>query len=983
MFQNTMYQHAFVDRLPRLSALTILILVNTVFAQTSNSIQSILNPDGSIKASATSGSFEAHGYRMITGNNGAPKFTPAVSDPNDKNWDPSFTVAGIGGSAIVAANSGDTILYLGGSFGTVGNIVANNIAAYNLTANIWYSLDTTSANKGVNGNVYSIIVHDSDVYIGGSFSSAGGVTVNNIVDYNISTNTWNPLGSGTNGVNNTVDAMTYFGGNLYVGGSFTTAGGASANYIARWDGSAWHSLGTPTNGVGNTVYALAISGNYLYAGGAFTTAGGNAAHYIASWNGTSWNYVGTSATDIVGTFVYSILTAGNSLYIGGAITTAGTTTVNNIAMWNGTSWSAVGAGVNGSVYDLTFYGDSLYVSGSFSSAGLSTVNNIAAVDTSTDIWSALGTGSNIGVNVSPNYPEQAMAVANGKLYLPGNFSTAGGVSAFGIASWSGTNWSSLGGSTNSLGGNVYALALSGSNIYVGGSFSTAGSVQANNIAFYNTSTHAWSSLGMAAANGVDAQVNTIAVLGNDIYVGGNFVHAGGNPVNYIAMWDGTKWNTLGTSPNEGVNNNVNGIGTFGTDLYIGGNFTTAGGSSASYVAKWGSNGWSPLGSGVNHLVNAVAVGKNEVYVGGNFTTPGGNSANYIASWNGSTWSSLGAPTNGVNSTVYTLATYGDTVFVGGKFTTAGGNSASYLAKWNTHLWTALGAGVNNPVYALATNGTNLFIGGSFTASGLVDANDVIEWGIADSSFSTLGDGLNNQASAIVATGNDTYIGGSFSTAGNKPSYCFARYNPNLPLIPATPVLISPLGGTTGVPRKTTFNWNPSTNATSYHLQVASSISIDSVGGFVDANVLFDTTLSGTTEKLSTPLTASTIYYWHVSATGTAGASAYSAAAQYTTGTGVDGINELGGIPNEFVLHQNYPNPFNPTTIIRFQVPKNGNVLLEVYDILGRKVATLMNKDISTGYYEISFDASHLSSGVYFCRMATANFSDIKKMLLVK
>jgi hypothetical protein len=967
--------------------LTILFLVSSALAQSSKSIQSVLNPDGSIRASATNGSFDAHGYKMIIGKDGAPKFAPAASNANDKNWDPSFTVAGVGGSAYVAANSGDTLIYVGGSFGTAGNVVANNIAAYNLTTNTWYSLDTTSANKGINGSVYSIVINDSDVYIGGNFSSAGGVTVNNIVDYNISTKTWNPLGSGTNGVNNAINAMVYFGGYLYVGGSFTNAGGSSANYIARWDGSAWHSLGTPTNGVGSTVYALAISGNSLYVGGGFSTAGGNKAHYLASWNGTSWDSVGTSATDIAGTYVYSILPAGNSLYIGGAFTTAGTITVNNIAMWNGTSWSAVGAGVNGNVYDLTFYGGSLYVTGSFAAAGLSAVNNVAAVDTSTDTWSALGTGSNVGVNVSPSYSEQ-VAVANGKLYLPGNFSTAGGVSALGIASWNGTNWSSLGGSPNSPDGNVYALALSGSNIYVGGSFPTAGSVQANNVAVFNTNTYAWSSLGTGTANGVDAQVNTIVVLGSDVYVGGNFVHAGGNPVNYIAMWDGTKWNTLGTSPNEGVNNNVYGIGTFGTDLYVGGNFTTAGGSSAAYVAKWSNNGWSSLGSGVNHLVNAVAVGKNEVYVGGNFTTAGGNSANYIASWNGTTWSSLGTPTNGVNSTVYTLVTYGDTVFVGGKFTTAGGNSASYLAKWNTHVWTPLGAGVNNPVYALAINGTNLIVGGSFTASGLVDANDVIEWSIADSSFSTLGDGLNNQADAIVSTGNDTYVGGSFSTAGAKPSYCFARYNPNLPLIPTAPVLMSPIGGTTGVPRRTTFNWNSSSNATSYHLQVASSNSIDSVGGFVNANVIFDTTLSDTTKKLSTPLAASTIYYWHVSATGTVGTSVYSGAAQYTTGTGVDVVNNLGGIPEVFALHQNYPNPFNPTTAISYDLSANSFVTLKVYDVLGREVETLVNQQQPAGIYKVIFDATKLSSGVYFYRIdAVGNnqkeFTSIKKLMLVK
>ncbi|HUI28820.1 MAG TPA: hypothetical protein VLX91_01295, partial [Candidatus Acidoferrales bacterium] len=873
--------------------LTLPFMFGTALTQTSNSIKSILNPDGSLKTAATIGSFDARGYKMVTEKDGAPRFIQATSDPNDKNWDQSFTVAGIGGWGYIAANSGDTVLYVGGNFGSAGNLVTNNIAAYNLTTNTWYSLDTTSANLGINGPVASIIINGNDVYIGGTFSSAGGIAANNIVDYNTSTNTWNPLGSGTNGVNGGICAMAYFGGNLYVGGSFTTAGGGSVSDIARWDGSSWHALGS---GVDNVVYALGVSGGYLYAGGSFTHAGGDTAHNIASWNGTNWSYVGKSKIDVSNT-VEALVFAGSSLYIGGSFTTAGGITVNGIAKWNGTAWSAVGAGVSGNVYYLTFYGSKLYVAGSFITAGLSTVNNIAAVDTSTNTWSALGTGSNVGTNGIIEWPE--MGVANGKLYIAGQFSTAGGISAKGIASWNGTNWSSLGGSPNSPGGSVYALALSGSNIYVGGSFPTAGSIQTNNIAVYNTSTHTWSSLGTGTANGVDNQVYTIAVSTGSVYVGGAFTHAGGNPANHIAMWDGSKWNTLGTSPNDGVNNSVYALGMFGTDLYVGGNFTTAGGSAANYVAKWSSNAWSTLGSGVNHQVNAIGIGVNEIYFGGAFTTAGGSSANYVASWNGTSWSALGTPTNGVNHAVNALATYADTVFVGGAFTTAGGNAANYAAKWNTHQWTPLGAGVNGSVNTLAINGTNLFVGGNFTASGLNNAYYVVEWSIADSSFSTLGDGLNAPGEAIISTGNDTYVGGGFSTAGNKPSYCFARYNTNIALIPTTPVLISPLNGTTGVARRTTFSWNASTNATSYHLQVASSNAIDSVGGFVSANVIFDTTLAVTTEKLSTPLTATTVYYWHISATGTAGTSAYSAATLFTTGVGIDAVDNPGGIPKQF------------------------------------------------------------------------------------
>lgn len=93
-------------------------------------------------------------------------------------------------------------------------------------------------------------------------------------------------------------------------------------------------------------------------------------------------------------------------------------------------------------------------------------------------------------------------------------------------------------------------------------------------------------------------------------------------------------------------------------------------------------------------------------------------------------------------------------------------------------------------------------------------------------------------------------------------------------------------------------------------------------------------------------------------------------------------------PNEFVLFQNYPNPFNPSTTIKYQIPSNvksemSNTKLVVFDILGREVATLVNKEQSPGNYEVQFDASRLTSGTYFYRITIGEFSDSKKMLLVK
>jgi hypothetical protein len=98
-------------------------------------------------------------------------------------------------------------------------------------------------------------------------------------------------------------------------------------------------------------------------------------------------------------------------------------------------------------------------------------------------------------------------------------------------------------------------------------------------------------------------------------------------------------------------------------------------------------------------------------------------------------------------------------------------------------------------------------------------------------------------------------------------------------------------------------------------------------------------------------------------------------------TGVeDQINE---IPSQFILEQNYPNPFNPSTIISFSIPASEFVTLKVYDILGREIATLVNEEKPAGSYEVNFDASALSSGIYFYTLKAGKFTETKKLILMK
>jgi len=101
------------------------------------------------------------------------------------------------------------------------------------------------------------------------------------------------------------------------------------------------------------------------------------------------------------------------------------------------------------------------------------------------------------------------------------------------------------------------------------------------------------------------------------------------------------------------------------------------------------------------------------------------------------------------------------------------------------------------------------------------------------------------------------------------------------------------------------------------------------------------------------------------------------------GKTVVGIEDQSELPKVYALYPAYPNPFNPATTIRFDLPKNAEVQLIVYDILGRKVATMVNKKMPAGRYEVAWNAANCGSGLYFYQLAAGNFNEVRKVLLVK
>jgi hypothetical protein len=129
------------------------------------------------------------------------------------------------------------------------------------------------------------------------------------------------------------------------------------------------------------------------------------------------------------------------------------------------------------------------------------------------------------------------------------------------------------------------------------------------------------------------------------------------------------------------------------------------------------------------------------------------------------------------------------------------------------------------------------------------------------------------------------------------------------------------------------------------------------------------------------LFSDSMYYWRVRTATNGGVGPWSEAFNFNII--ITDVEDEQQLPTEFALMQNYPNPFNPSTVISYQLPVSSNVTLKVYDILGNEVATFVNEEKPAGSYEVKFDASGLSSGIYFYKLQAGSLVETKKMILLR
>jgi hypothetical protein len=442
----------------------------------------------------------------------------------------------------------DDNLYVGGRFTTLadGSTSMQHLAMWDGTT--WHSIGgggIVTGNDGVDDQVHALGFIDDQLYLGGRFNYTNdGRTLNYVGYYDISDDEWYALG---NSVNGTVNALAVDGEDVYIGGIFTSAGGLKALGIARWHQRTgdWYSLrggvsgctGPFMPGCRPVVYAIYVDGSDVYVGGNFTQAGTTDAHGIARWDTEtqSWYALGDGVTcSGIGcrAYVRAISKTGTLLYVGGTFDYAGGSLVENAAVWTGSAWYELFPGTNGIVYALEALStNEVYIGGNFTSPSdyIAKCNDIGCTSLNAD---------------TVNGAVYAIKQKGYLLYVAGAFTNLGGPNGDYMTTFHNNDWFQMDG--DGLDNVVYALGSIPGPIFAAGDFTLTGILGMNRVGKFYGST--WSGYGSGADDTVYAVAPSLIQTSiYTLYIGGSFLNAGDKPSAYFGRNGGLSYLYLPTT----------------------------------------------------------------------------------------------------------------------------------------------------------------------------------------------------------------------------------------------------------------------------------------------------------------------------------------------------------------------------------------------------------------------------------------------------
>ncbi len=741
----------------------------------------------------------------------------------------NFIASGGGGGNIFSIDSGSgsinasTGVFTGGNSRVPGTTTVIRVTdSVSSTATV--TINHTAA--VVNGTVYASATDGTSMYLGGSFSLANYVTTkaligvdgssNQILDYRISSR----FNSGA-----IIKAVLVSNGFAFVGGSFTSYNGTTVQNLAKINLStgALDTTFTQTTGPNNAVNALAMNGSALYIGGSFTgyrALSGNNYKYLLKLDSTS-GALDTAFVPTFGTYsgnVYALHLANSAIYAGGDFSgTNGVTTGSTLIKVNLSTGASTGlyglTSAPGPVYAITSQSGFLFVGGALtgwkvSSSLSASYKYLIKVDWNSGVLDST-------FNLANNYPNnaantngtvRALAISGTSLYVGGEFElyrgdAKGAYLAKVSASTGVLDTTSFNNQASNSGpdSTVYSIATStdGSGLYVGGAFSSyRGNSVGKKLVKVNSTTGVLDTANFHASSQVfDNNVNAIAVSDSTVYAGGAFASRG-TPVQNLVKYNLSNW-SVDTSFTQasGANNTVRAVALNGANVYVGGDFTSYRGDTKGLrLVKLDSTTGNmdtvsfnaTAANGPNGIVHSILVNGTELYIAGAFTNYRGSNSGYrMAKLNAltgamnTTFNSTGG--SGPDSTVYALAFNSDKtkIYMGGAFTAY--RSSSYCSRlcviltsdgsYNS-IFQANGAPTDGAVYALALSGSNLFVGGTFTQynyntksaylAKINAANGALDTASFNSSTSNHPNNAVNTIS-ISADGSYVYAGGAFTT----------------------------------------------------------------------------------------------------------------------------------------------------------------------------------------------------------------------------
>ncbi|HEY2952637.1 MAG TPA: immunoglobulin domain-containing protein, partial [Verrucomicrobiae bacterium] len=629
--------------------------------------------------------------------------------------------------AVATDNAGGW--FVGGLFTAAGGWPVTNLA--HILAN--RTVDTNWT-PNPNGPVQTLTLGPAALYVGGTFQKIGGQSRARLAALDPATAAALPFlaDCSTTFPGGSVSTLAYADGRLYVGGYFSKINDSEREHLGSVDAttgavSDWHPNGYTGSQAGSRVDVLVISGNTLYVGGTFTSIGG------AQTNGPNRNFI--AALDVTKNFgagvlpwnpsangpVSSIALSCDTVYIGGGFTSVGGANRNRIAAVDrltgqATAWDP---NADNDVLTLLLAGRIIYAGGKFNEIGGQHREFLAALDTDSGRATLWNPRADTGVS--------GLAIAQGTMLAGGALGPGGKVrknlAAFDTRTGRPLDWSPQvsGGTTNNatLNEGVNAIALSNNVLYVGGYFTNINGQLRNRLGAVDRLTGALLAWDPNSAGAVHA----LAAGGGAVFAGGTFKSVGLLPrTNFVALNPVTGQPTALTANTD---TKVASLYYQANRIYLGGTFTKIGSVTRNKLAAVDATSgalltWNP---NVNDLVSSISVQNNSVYFGGQFSTVGGQAISRLGAVDVTTASitcwrpavqSAGFP--GVDA----VLALGNVVYAGGTFTTNGGQPRNSLSSLITNCpgnATAWDPNVDRPVTALAASSNMVFAGSSFQSVG--------------------------------------------------------------------------------------------------------------------------------------------------------------------------------------------------------------------------------------------------------------------------